>query len=141
MEIGNLIRMANRIGQFFEAMPLRPEVVEGVANHIHKFWEPRMRNELDFLARHPDGDAGEQQLHPLVLEAVTQTATVDAAGRACLDRLTRPHPAHRQRCAPWAASFTAAKGSTRDGGTGSFQPTHAIKPHPRGDLMEKALQR
>ena len=37
MEIGNLIRMANRIGQFFEAMPLRPEAVEGVANHIHKF--------------------------------------------------------------------------------------------------------
>lgn len=73
MEIGNLIRMANRIGQFFEAMPLRPEAVEGVANHIHKFWEPRMRNELlDFLVRQPDGDAGEQQLHPLVLEAVTQ---------------------------------------------------------------------
>lgn len=46
MEIGNLIRMANRIGQFFEAMPLRPEAVEGVAHHIHKFWEPRMRNEL-----------------------------------------------------------------------------------------------
>lgn len=32
-----------------------------------------MRNELlDFLARQPDGDAGEHQLHPLVLEAVAQ---------------------------------------------------------------------
>jgi formate dehydrogenase subunit delta len=73
MEIGNLIRMANRIGQFFEAMPDRQEALEGVANHIHKFWEPRMRNELlDFLARQPDGDAGEERLHPLVLEAVTQ---------------------------------------------------------------------
>ncbi|MGS1009697.1 formate dehydrogenase subunit delta [Achromobacter pestifer] len=73
MEIGNLIRMANRIGQFFEAMPDRPEALEGVANHIHKFWEPRMRNELlNFLEQSPDGDAGSERLHPLVLEAVTQ---------------------------------------------------------------------
>ncbi|AVJ29573.1 MULTISPECIES: formate dehydrogenase subunit delta [Achromobacter] len=73
MEIVNLIRMANRIGQFFDAMPDRPEALEGVTNHIQKFWEPRMRNELlDFLARSPDGDAGEEQLHPLVLQAVTQ---------------------------------------------------------------------
>ncbi|CAB3630762.1 MULTISPECIES: formate dehydrogenase subunit delta [Achromobacter] len=73
MEIGNLIRMANRIGQFFEAMPDRPEALEGVANHIHKFWEPRMRNELlNFLEQNPDGDAGGERLHPLVLEAVTQ---------------------------------------------------------------------
>ncbi|MFD4841626.1 formate dehydrogenase subunit delta [Achromobacter sp. NPDC058515] len=73
MEIVNLIRMANRIGQFFDAMPDRPEALEGVANHIHKFWEPRMRNELlGFLAQCPDGDAGEERLHPLVLAAVTQ---------------------------------------------------------------------
>ncbi|WP_088142389.1 formate dehydrogenase subunit delta [Achromobacter xylosoxidans] len=73
MEIGNLIRMANRIGQFFEAMPDRPEALEGVANHIHKFWEPRMRNELlNFLEQNPDGDAGGERLRPLVLEAVTQ---------------------------------------------------------------------
>ena len=73
MEIVNLIRMANRIGQFFDAMPDRPEALEGVANHIHKFWEPRMRIELlDFLERSPDGDAGDERLHPLVLQAVTQ---------------------------------------------------------------------
>ena len=73
MEILNLIRMANRIGQFFEAMSDRQEALEGVANHIHKFWEPRMRNELlGFLERHPDGNATDERLHPLVLEAVTQ---------------------------------------------------------------------
>ncbi|MGY6272505.1 formate dehydrogenase subunit delta [Achromobacter denitrificans] len=72
MEIGNLIRMANRIGQFFEAMPDRQEALEGVANHIHKFWEPRMRAELlGFLAQRPDGDCGSERLHALVLEAVT----------------------------------------------------------------------
>ncbi len=73
MEIANLIRMANRIGQFFDAMPDRPEALEGIANHIHKFWEPRMRTELlAFLERNPDGDAGEERLHPLVLQAVNQ---------------------------------------------------------------------
>jgi formate dehydrogenase subunit delta len=73
MEIGNLIRMANRIGQFFEAMPDRQEAGEGVANHIHKFWEPRMRTQLlDFLAGQPDGEAGQETLHPLVREAVQQ---------------------------------------------------------------------
>ncbi len=72
MDIGNLIRMANRIGDFFAALPDRDEAAEGVANHIQKFWEPRMRHALlDFLAEHPDGDAGTQQLHPLVLATVT----------------------------------------------------------------------
>ena len=46
---------------------------EGVANHIHKFWEPRMRTQLlDFLAGQPDGEAGQETLHPLVREAVLQ---------------------------------------------------------------------
>ncbi len=84
MEIGNLIRMANRIGTFFDAMPDRAEAVEGVANHIQKFWEPRMRRELlDFLAQHPDGDAGTEQLHPLVLSTVTaQRARLTPAAQA-----------------------------------------------------------
>ena len=43
MDVDNLIHMANRIGEFFQAMPDRAEAVEGVATHIHKFWEPRMR--------------------------------------------------------------------------------------------------
>jgi len=72
MEIGNLIRMANRIGDFFDAMPDRAEAAEGIANHIQKFWEPRMRRELlDFLEAHPDGAADGHQLHPLVLAVVT----------------------------------------------------------------------
>ncbi|ARP83565.1 formate dehydrogenase [Bordetella genomosp. 8] len=72
MESANLIRMANRIGDFFDAMPDRPEAIEGVANHIQKFWEPRMRTELlAFLQRHPDGVADDITLSPIVLEAVT----------------------------------------------------------------------
>jgi len=71
MDIDNLIRMANRIGDFFEAMPDRDQALLDVAGHIQKFWEPRMRRELlAFLARHPDGNAGEVRLSPLVLEAI-----------------------------------------------------------------------
>lgn len=46
MDTANLVRMANRIGDFFEAMPERDEALEGIAQHIQKFWEPRMRRQL-----------------------------------------------------------------------------------------------
>lgn len=68
MDVANLIRMANRIGQFFQAMPNHGEAVEGVATHIRKFWEPRMRQTL--LA-HVDAQ-GTQGMHPLVAEAVRE---------------------------------------------------------------------
>jgi formate dehydrogenase subunit delta len=46
MDIHNLVSMANQIGQFFSAYPDRDEALEGIANHIRKFWEPRMRLKL-----------------------------------------------------------------------------------------------
>jgi formate dehydrogenase subunit delta len=66
MDADNLVRMANRIADFFAAMPDAREAQEGVANHIQKFWEPRMRRQLQELL------AGEhaQALHPLVRAAM-----------------------------------------------------------------------
>ncbi|MDZ5461112.1 formate dehydrogenase subunit delta [Azohydromonas lata] len=70
MDITNLVRMANRIGDFFEAMADRDEAVEGVAQHLDKFWEPRMRR---LLQKHvAQGDADD--LHPLVALAVRRRA-------------------------------------------------------------------
>ncbi|MDF9788283.1 formate dehydrogenase subunit delta [Polynucleobacter sphagniphilus] len=43
MDAQHLIKMANQIGAFFESMPDRKEAQDGVANHIEKFWDPRMR--------------------------------------------------------------------------------------------------
>lgn len=37
-----LVYMANQIATFFEAIPPE-EAAAGVADHINKFWEPRMR--------------------------------------------------------------------------------------------------
>lgn len=69
MHADNLVAMANRIGRFFEAMPDRPEALEGIALHIRRFWEPRMRRAL--RAHVADAAAlGEHPLDPIVLEAL-----------------------------------------------------------------------
>ena len=46
MGLDNLIVMANRIGQFFAAQPDRAEALAGIADHVKKFWEPRMRRQI-----------------------------------------------------------------------------------------------
>lgn len=46
MDPKTLIHLANRIGEFFQAMPDRDEALQGVATHIRKFWDPRMRKQL-----------------------------------------------------------------------------------------------
>ena len=46
MDERNLIDMANRIGEFFDSMPDREEALTGIADHIHRFWAPRMRSAL-----------------------------------------------------------------------------------------------
>lgn len=43
MDIQNLVKMANQIGAFFEAMPDRQQAMEDIAAHIKRSWDPRMR--------------------------------------------------------------------------------------------------
>lgn len=66
MDDDNLIRMANRIAEFFDAMPDRTEAIDGVGLHLMKFWEPRMRRALVERVDH----AGTAGLHPLVAAAL-----------------------------------------------------------------------
>lgn len=71
MNVNHLIRSANRIGGFFEALPDRNEGLEGIVDHIKKFWEPRMRIALlNFLEAHPDGKSPDAALSDIVLKAV-----------------------------------------------------------------------
>lgn len=67
MNTDHLVHMANRIGEFFQAMPDHAEALDGIASHLKRFWEPRMRQEL---ATHLDQRGGEG-LMPLVHEALT----------------------------------------------------------------------
>lgn len=65
MSVGSKIpRMANQIATFFHSQP-KAEAPNGVATHINKFWEPRMRRQLfDIVDNH-----GGEGLDSLVLEA------------------------------------------------------------------------
>ncbi|MGV1015404.1 MAG: formate dehydrogenase subunit delta [Methyloceanibacter sp.] len=45
MSPDRLVYMANQIGKFFEAQKA-DEVIPGIANHIKKFWDPRMRQAI-----------------------------------------------------------------------------------------------
>lgn len=60
----NLIRMANQIAKFF-AVQGEERAVPGIANHLQKFWDPRMRAMI--RAHVEKGGAG---LDPLALKAV-----------------------------------------------------------------------
>ncbi|HEY4082254.1 MAG TPA: formate dehydrogenase subunit delta [Burkholderiaceae bacterium] len=71
MHVDNLIKMANQIGQYFEAFPDKAEALDGVATHIKKFWEPRMRRAL---LEHLDA-AGYDELNPTTAEAIREHRT------------------------------------------------------------------
>jgi formate dehydrogenase subunit delta len=58
----DLVRMSTQIAQFFEPYP-HAEAVEGVRDHLVKFWTPAMRAELFAIHR-----AGRPALHALVAE-------------------------------------------------------------------------
>jgi len=59
-----LIYMANQIGWFFRSQG-HDHAVSGIADHIHKFWDPRMRKAI--FAHLDAGGAG---LDPNVKEAI-----------------------------------------------------------------------
>jgi formate dehydrogenase subunit delta len=59
-----LVNDANQIALYFAAFP-KEEAIAGVRDHIEKFWERRMKDQLiNYVAQ---GGAG---LHELVIEAV-----------------------------------------------------------------------
>ncbi len=64
MEIRDTVRMANQIGDFFKSYP-EQEALDGIAEHINKFWEPRMRR--IFFAHM---DAGGKDISEIVKKAV-----------------------------------------------------------------------
>jgi formate dehydrogenase subunit delta len=41
-----LVMMANQIGKFFASQP-RVKVPEAIAEHLRKFWDPRMIREIE----------------------------------------------------------------------------------------------
>ena len=46
MNIDLLIKMANEIGDFFAGTAEPDEAARAVANHLKRYWEPRMRAQM-----------------------------------------------------------------------------------------------
>ena len=64
MSPDKLIYMANQIGRFFAHQP-GDKAVADIADHLVKFWDPRMRSAI---LKH--AEAGGEGLQPAVLRAV-----------------------------------------------------------------------
>jgi formate dehydrogenase subunit delta len=89
----HLVQMANDIGNFFRSEPKREEAVAGIANHIAKFWTPRMRDKLNAHLKQHGADA----LDELPREALRSlsknpAATAPATAAAVAAAVKRPEP-------------------------------------------------
>jgi formate dehydrogenase subunit delta len=73
MSPDKLVYMANQIGKFFASQGQEKAVV-GTADHIKKFWDPRMRAAI--FAHLEAGGAG---LDPVAREAVERLAVTKKA--------------------------------------------------------------
>jgi formate dehydrogenase subunit delta len=63
-----LVIMANQIGKFF-ASQRHSDAAKGTAEHLRKFWDPRMRAQIiDYVSHGGDG------LDPVPLQAVKNLA-------------------------------------------------------------------
>ena len=74
MSPDKLVYMANQIGKFFAGAG-HDTAVEGISDHIAKFWEPRMRKQI---YAHMAAQGG-IDLDPLVKEALEAAERKDAA--------------------------------------------------------------
>ena len=84
MDARKLVKMANEIGAFFQADPDRQTALDGVAGHLRRFWDPRMRTAILAWVDRTGGEG----LTPLVLDAIranreklTPSAAAAAASR------------------------------------------------------------
>ena len=71
MRAERLVTMANDIGHFFAAEPDKNVGAQSVANHIKRYWDPRMRREIVAYYKEKGG-AG---LDPIARSAVALLAT------------------------------------------------------------------
>jgi formate dehydrogenase subunit delta len=71
VKIDRLVTMANQIGAFFNAEPDKSEAAKSVANHLKRYWDPRMRREIVAHYR----EAGGAGLDPVPRSAIALLAT------------------------------------------------------------------
>ena len=65
MDVEHLVTMANQIADFFDSELGPEEAPKGIALHVSRYWDPRMRRAI--VAKLADGEI---ELDPLVRKAV-----------------------------------------------------------------------
>jgi formate dehydrogenase subunit delta len=80
-----LVKMANDIAQFFEAEEDRATMLAGIASHLERFWDPRMRRDLLEWIDHRNAEG----LRESVRDAV-------ASRRSVWDEVLAKHAANRE---------------------------------------------
>jgi len=88
MNVEHLVAMANQIGAFFDSQGTREEAVAGIADHLKRFWEPRM-----LLAIGAHVDAGAAGLRDSVADAVRGLCVAGASAPS--DARNEPRKAAR----------------------------------------------
>lgn len=74
MDIENLVKMANDIAGFFAADPDHTAAVNGVTDHLRKFWDPRMRRAI--IAHVQGGGAGLSEIALAAAERLADESAV-----------------------------------------------------------------
>jgi len=66
MRVDRLVTMANDIGAFFNGETDKQAAASNVANHLKRYWDPRMRRQI--IQHYKEGGAG---LDPVVRTAIS----------------------------------------------------------------------
>jgi formate dehydrogenase subunit delta len=84
--------MANDIGNFFRSEPKREEAVAGIANHIAKFWTPRMRGKLDAYLKQHGADALDELPREALRSLSNSPAAAPGSAASVAAAVNRPEP-------------------------------------------------
>ena len=71
-KMAKLVRMVNQIGDYFRTLP-ETEAVDNAADHLRRFWTPKMCNEIVAFAE--AGGAGLNQIAARAVAALKQRMT------------------------------------------------------------------
>jgi len=112
MNVDKLVRMANQIAGFF-AHEGRDKAPASIADHIYKFWDPRMRKEIIEAVT----AARVKNLDPLALVAVQRLAAEATAAPAASSAAAKSAPAPVAKL----ASYNPATGECGTTGVGRTQ--------------------
>ena len=88
MSPDKLIYMTNQIAKFFHSQP-EAEANAGVAEHINKFWEPRMRAQLFEMTDRSTEGFGMEISHTLRSTTISSARPVELSQRKFRDMVSQ----------------------------------------------------